>query len=74
MSNYDKIKDTSTCSVCQSPLKRIFVCAPQVALGWDAQAAGNADKYWGKTPLIDMHFDNDDGTHTVIPSEGSDFS
>ena len=61
------------CEECSGTMHKTFITPPACNLGWDNQAAGNADRYWGNKPIIDINIGNDDGSTTVIPSKDSDY-
>lgn len=50
-----------SCKLCGERLHKTFITAPACNLGWDNQAAGNANKYWGTTPLVDISCPPGDG-------------
>lgn len=49
------------CKECGSDCVKVILSVPACNMGWSMQAAGNAKKYWGSKPLVDI---------TCPPSEG----
>lgn len=77
ISEFCQVKPWLVCDKCipQSPLKQVHLSAPATNLGWDHQAAGNANKYWGNKPIVDINIPNNDGSNTVIPAgSNSDYT
>ena len=66
MSEYDNLVKRLVCDKCHTKLDRVFLTAPLVNLGWDNQAAGNGNKYWGTKPIVPISIGNQDGSTTVI--------